>query len=200
MKEQVTDGELHARGYVQHLLTMSCSVFIPFVCRKCGNCCRLIGVPFDYFDLSSIATLLKLGVEQVITTYLGEVLDAKDGHIEYRFTKARLPCPFLTGNLCAIYAVRPDPCRAYPVGTDAGAGGISCPARLEARRAEKALGRGVPYYTTPILRPEDLHNGRQRPVIKKRAWERIKSKYMKTSPSDEALRDFLMINGPCATS
>jgi len=187
----VLTSELH-NGYLQHLLTMNCRVFIPLVCKKCGKCCREVGVDLSYFDPYSIAKHLKLDVSEVVTRYLGEVAYADEKSIKFGITKPRLPCPFLADGVCTIYPIRPGPCRSFPIVTDFGDHRIGCPARQEASRAERALGRGIPYYTTPIC--DKVLQARHTPFIKKNAWERIESKYLKTNPSDEALRIFLSVN------
>jgi Fe-S-cluster containining protein len=78
------------------------------LCQRCGNCCR-----------NRVQIRLKKEELQTISDAL---------HVEYKRLKDRLkaipmgdgtfvvpqPCPFLRGELCGIYQVRPETCRGYP--------------------------------------------------------------------------------------
>ncbi len=78
------------------------------LCMRCGDCCR------------------KRGQIRVKKEELQTIADAF--HMEYKRLKDRVkatplgdgtfaitqPCPFLKGNMCGIYSVRPGTCRGYP--------------------------------------------------------------------------------------
>jgi len=95
-----------------------------------------IGLPFDNFRLSAIAKFLQLEVQEVIERYYGHVTD--EGELFIGEDAKRTPCPFLDkdgGELkCAIYKVRPEGCRAYPLDTDCGTQDVDCPAEREVFR------------------------------------------------------------------
>jgi len=77
-------------------------------CVKCGECCRRSNpINFHKLELETIASFTK-------TTY--KKLKKKIGAVprgDGTFDVAA-PCPFLKGNLCSIYPVRPIVCRAFP--------------------------------------------------------------------------------------
>lgn len=178
------------QGYVLKLLTAGCRVFIPFVCKRCGECCRKVGVHPRAIDVIAVAEYLDISVEEVIEDYMGKVISRDEEKIEYE-ASIRRPCPFLKGNECLIYPVRPGQCKAFPVGTDCGDRGIGCPGNKEAMRAWRTLGRGIPYSVKPILR-----FGAEVSHIPPEKWDKILAKYRRSHPSKEALELFIKFNRP----
>lgn len=175
---------MEPQGHILKLFTTGCRVFIPFVCKRCGECCRKIGVDPHAIDIFTVAEYLDISVEEVIETYLGGEIISRDGK---KFIKAsiRHPCPFLKGNECLIYPVRPNQCKAFPIGTDGRDHGIGCPAMKEVRRAWRALGEGsVESFDDEVCRipPEE--------------WDEILAMYRKSRPSKEALELFIKFNQP----
>jgi len=77
-------------------------------CRSCANCCRTRQPVFSRVEVQRIAAYLGLTMEEVRTRYLTS--DAETG----KYITQALPCPFLDGNLCGIYEVRPAVCANYP--------------------------------------------------------------------------------------
>jgi len=77
-------------------------------CRTCANCCRTRHPVFTRTEVQRIAAHLGLTLEEVRSRYLTS--DAETG----RYITRELPCPFLDGNLCGIYEVRPAVCADYP--------------------------------------------------------------------------------------
>ena len=65
--------------------------------------------------------------------------------------------------------------------------------KAELRKIRKALGRGVPYCTTPCTK-EDLKKKLQKPNPKQ--WKRIWRKFLKTNPLGDVLRIFKEVNSP----
>lgn len=178
-------------GWIQHLLTTGEIVFIPFVCRKCGKCCREVSVHPDHFNPYEIADYLNLSVREVVETYFGEITYLNSERVEWKQTKSRKPCAFHEENKCKIYPIRPGPCRAFPISTDFGDSGIGCPGRLEYVRARKRLGRGIPYYTEPYwgdTRPE-VH-------VKTKRWKKTLDKYLSINPCEKAIKIFIQSNNP----
>lgn len=77
-------------------------------CRSCANCCRTRHPVFRRAEVERIAAHLGLTDADVRDRYLTS--DADTG----KYITRTLPCPFLDGNLCAIYPVRPAVCANYP--------------------------------------------------------------------------------------
>jgi Fe-S-cluster containining protein len=77
-------------------------------CRSCANCCRSQHPVFSRKEVQRIAAYLGLTAEEVWSRYLTS--DAETG----KYITRDLPCPFLDGNLCSIYEVRPAVCADYP--------------------------------------------------------------------------------------
>ena len=89
------------------------SINLPFLCTKCGNCCRLE----DFLTAGKLegkpskqpeahATAKRLYEE------LGNLW--AENETQYDDYIMRTPCPFLINNACAIYEIRPDGCRQFP--------------------------------------------------------------------------------------
>ncbi len=85
----------------------------PFVCQKCGACCRVPGiVRLTEEDITALAGELQLSEEAFIDAYTvlapGRTGLALAGEIDG-------PCCFLTeDNLCRVHRTRPQQCRDYP--------------------------------------------------------------------------------------
>lgn len=172
--EEKTDEEIYI-GKIQHLFTTSEVVFVPFVCHRCGKCCRELSVSeFDPFEIAA---------------FLGVSLHEVEKYFRERKAK---PCPFLSGNKCTIYPVRPYPCRVYPIGTDFGDCGIGCPGLLEVRRAVKKLDQGIPYCTRSYIAHQPPNKVRVRPE----RWNKTLEKYLRSKPSKKALELFIKVNKP----
>lgn len=105
-----------------------------FNCHRCGKCCTEIGLPYDAQRLPDIAKFLGIDLDEVLNRYYGH--RTTDGMLEFDDQK-RKPCPFLEKHgdrtACGIHSVRPSGCRAYPIDTDFGDGGIGCPAYQEVK-------------------------------------------------------------------
>jgi Fe-S-cluster containining protein len=95
-------------------------VVVPFVCHRCGNCCRNYYPGIEMDMLPEIANIINKPIYE-IQAKLGEDCDAHN---------AGRPkdCFFLeqgTGS-CLIYAIRPDGCRLFPTLTKTGLGKVDC--------------------------------------------------------------------------
>lgn len=77
-------------------------------CQSCANCCRARYPTFTRAEVQRIATHLGTTLEVLRQTHFTS--DAETG----KYTLKALPCPFLDGNRCSIYAVRPAVCADYP--------------------------------------------------------------------------------------
>jgi len=76
-------------------------------CTDCANCCRELGPRISTADLDPLAKALGLKRQTFEKEWIR--LD-EDGDKVF----AGLPCPFLDGNLCAVYTKRPRSCEDYP--------------------------------------------------------------------------------------
>ena len=77
-------------------------------CKTCGNCCRVIKPVLRQKDIEKLSQGLKVS----ITSFKDKYLVKRENGEGYTFNKRR--CPFLSGNLCSLYAYRPEDCRSYP--------------------------------------------------------------------------------------
>ena len=77
-------------------------------CRKCGNCCKIIGPRLKDKDIERLSAHLKLTHEAFAGEYLSQSKD-EDG-CQFKAS----PCPFLADNSCTVYDVRPEDCRSFP--------------------------------------------------------------------------------------
>lgn len=80
-------------------------------CIACANCCHTIDVYLTADDADRLAGALDMPVGDVILRYVNRAEAAAEGEWG-RFRTS--PCALLDGNLCRVYAHRPEACRAYP--------------------------------------------------------------------------------------
>lgn len=80
-------------------------------CKACGNCCRALAVYLEERDVERLAEGLQETFERVMDEYISIEVSHVMG--EWGAFKHR-PCAFLRGNLCGVYAHRPQACRDYP--------------------------------------------------------------------------------------
>ena len=87
-----------------------------FSCRRCGKCCKKIGIPWTELDPYLAADYLHMDLTDFMSAY-GYVINAYSGEIEPVEYNAA-PCPFLKYDrenaVCKIYPVRPWICKGYP--------------------------------------------------------------------------------------
>ena len=81
----------------------------PWVCSQSGECCRRVeAVALTELELRELA---RVRPDQRLN-----LRHREDGMWEFQAA----PCPFLDGNQCGVYAVRPLNCRRWMCGRDAG--------------------------------------------------------------------------------
>ncbi len=129
------------------------SINLPFLCNKCGVCCTLD----DFLIAGKIKTEPKNPDAQAkadaLYEELGTLWEADPEKYEHRITHT--PCPFLSGNTCSIYEIRPDGCRQYP-NTLFGMQTIDCEplnrfkTQLAALKKGKATEKTLHFTTQPI--------------------------------------------------
>ena len=87
-----------------------------FECRRCGKCCREIGIPWSELDTHSAAVYLHMELDDFLDSY-GYGVNEYSGQIEHP-EHGVTPCPFLKydkeSSICRIYPVRPWICKGYP--------------------------------------------------------------------------------------
>jgi hypothetical protein len=76
-------------------------------CKTCANCCRRLEVFVTETDAARLQSAVVIPIEEVIEH------DVARAHGEWGMFLDK-PCRFLNGNLCSIYAHRPESCRRYP--------------------------------------------------------------------------------------
>lgn len=83
-------------------------------CTQCANCCRSLDVYLTEQDAQWLTEGLSLTTEETVAQYI----DRESASEVQEWGKFRAcPCAFLKGNLCSIYAHRPESCRTYPAFT-----------------------------------------------------------------------------------
>lgn len=87
-----------------------------FNCKRCGECCQKIGIPWSELDPRLAADHLNMNLEDFGDLY-GFFRDEYSGELENIEYNAA-PCPFLKYTMknafCSIYPVRPWICKGYP--------------------------------------------------------------------------------------
>ena len=79
-------------------------------CTSCANCCRQVKPSFSENEVERVARRLGMEQQQFIERYL----EPTEAGSENPWPKRTRPCPFLNGNLCAVYEDRPADCSGYP--------------------------------------------------------------------------------------
>ena len=87
-----------------------------FDCRRCGRCCREIGIAWSELETDLVADYLNMGLKDFLDS-CGYITNGYSGEIEHP-DPGVTPCPFLKYNkdtaICKIYPVRPLICKGYP--------------------------------------------------------------------------------------
>lgn len=79
-------------------------------CKTCGNCCRAISPGLNHEDIKRFSRGLTLDAED----FKQQFLKKPDKSYSEKLIFNKLPCPFLDGNLCSHYELRPKACRSFP--------------------------------------------------------------------------------------
>lgn len=103
-------------------------VIVPFVCHRCGNCCR------RYYP--AIEPELLPEIERIITKPISRIQERLMEDCEAHRSGFPADCFFLDSiaNTCRIHDVKPQPCRVFPSLVASGAGKVDCPAHREHMR------------------------------------------------------------------
>lgn len=116
------------------------SINLPFVCNKCGVCCKL-----DDFLTAGPAKVTQTENPQLhrrlkeIYEEMGKRWEADQEKYDQYITHTA--CPFLKDKICTIYQYRPDGCRQFP-NTPFGMLSEDCAALDRFKKQQYALCRG----------------------------------------------------------
>lgn len=78
-------------------------------CTACANCCRVATTPVTDRDAERLARFIGSRLTDFLRDYTVETPD--EGRILKRDENG---CVFLQGNLCSVYAARPQTCELFP--------------------------------------------------------------------------------------
>jgi Fe-S-cluster containining protein len=85
------------------------SINLPFLCNKCGVCCKLE----DFLTAGETKADSEVDAKvKALFQELGKMWEADPA--KYHNYVAKTSCPFLVNNTCSIYEIRPDGCRLFP--------------------------------------------------------------------------------------
>jgi len=160
-------------------------VVVPFVCRRCGRCCRQWSPQICGELIPVVSGHLGLSEE--------EVRKRHEVHYKSKWGPAPLDCLFLSeDSRCTISRLRPRGCRLYPLKTDAGACGVDCPGHEEFLRVVESLCRRRIYAEMCIVTRLGRHRGRH---PGREAWARLWRKFLFARPCKDLIRTFVELNG-----
>ncbi len=119
------------------------SINLPFLCTRCGICCTLD----DFLTAGPINAKPDEHPEvhakmKALCEELGKMWAADEA--KYDDYTLHTPCPFLVDNVCSIYEIRPEGCRAFPK-TTFGMQTQDCSALTRFKKQSSALKKGERY-------------------------------------------------------
>lgn len=153
---------------------------VPIICRRCGNCCKAYYVPVDIESLPEISRVIQQPIHR-IQEELNQNLDL--------FIKGKPEdCLFLSGCMCLIHEIKPEPCRQFPSVTDFGPAMVDCPSHKEYKRIEKQFcNRGV----VKISRPTSSRRPRK---IPRQELGPLADTMKDAGASESLIREFINLN------
>ncbi len=156
-----------------------CVVRIPFVCRQCGKCCRILSkIVFDPVEkkiyMENIEEISKHVSMDELIEELSRKIDAKH--------PVKLPCPFLKDDRCSIHPIRPKSCRVFPLGKELDQG-IGCPGLKRLMELTSA-------FNAESLEFKFVEGDIEKTKVSKEVFE----KFLSLSPSDEEIELFFKLN------
>lgn len=159
-------------------------VLVPFVCRRCGECCLWYVPWMPEKNLRKIAGDLGLPAE--------EILQCHQEAYQKRIRGQTVPCPFIgADHLCTIHGhpLRPDSCSLSPFSFDKPS--FDTPACHEHRRIVEALTAGETDFE--IYDSSFCPEMQIRPVPEF-AWPGVWRRFLSTEPTLAVVREFLRLN------
>lgn len=158
-------------------------IVVPFICHKCGNCCRKYYPEIDPELLPEIERIINKPID-VIQAQLSDDCKAHNSGIP-------TDCCFLDpiSNECLIYTIRPDSCRSYPSLTQSGSGDDDCPGQKEYKNVVEKFVKYEKF--AEVFKPTCSKKVRS---IPNREWQNILRKLEKTKASEIFIQNFFMMN------
>ena len=102
------DIEIKELDSIVHKLVERVSMEID--CTACGNCCKKVLPTLEQEDIERLSH----GLDTTPEAFKRQFLVKNDEAFSEGFIFKKKPCPFLKGNLCSHYALRPTACRSFP--------------------------------------------------------------------------------------
>lgn len=159
-------------------------VLIPFICQRCGACCRNFAPQIPADDWPKIVQYLNKPQEEIKRQH-------KECYMR-KFTETPADCIFLDGkHHCMIYPLRPEGCRLYPF-TDFGACDRNCPGHGEFHRIVDAFFNSRIY--AAMWEPGSYRRKDKLRTVPIREWPKLLRKFMKAQPSNAMVQKFFKIN------
>ena len=101
--------DLSSREMDRHVHRITAEITAQIDCTKCANCCKQIRPVLDEDDILRFSNGIGLTIQEFESQYIQ--IDESD---PFTYTFKKLPCPFLTRDLCTNYDHRPAVCHSYP--------------------------------------------------------------------------------------
>lgn len=105
------DDDLQDSVLDAYITALALPIIQAIDCKTCGNCCRSLAVFLEEDDAKRLSQGAFIPLETITAHFLDTENATQFG--EWGMFK-QLPCPFLSGTLCTVYAHRPNACREYP--------------------------------------------------------------------------------------
>ncbi len=175
---------MHNSPYPHRIIEYSeYDVIIPFICHRCGNCCRTFYPSIDPEMLPEVARVLNTPIA-VIQAQLGADCEAHNAGTP-------TDCYFLepADNTCRIHEVKPEACRLFPSLTDTGLGKVDCPGYREFKNIVGELSKNSGF--TRIRKPTASEKLRRIPDHKR---QYILLKLEKLNATELFIQKFLVMN------
>jgi Fe-S-cluster containining protein len=155
---------------------------VPFVCHRCGNCCRGFYPAIDMDILPESAAATGMSIAEIQT----ELARRCVAHNADR----PMDCLFLApgGDGCLIDAVRPDCCQMFPALTETGRGKVDCPGHKEFHRVVKGFPQAK---EARVRKATHLRQPRRIPENK---WAETLLVLKKAGASDMLVGQFVLVN------
>jgi uncharacterized protein len=88
----------------------------PFVCRRCGNCCRGEGfVWLSDDDIERISGRLRITRKEFVAQYTCRLTDFGGGIVLINKDDKAISCIFLEAYGCSVHEVKPGQCAGFPM-------------------------------------------------------------------------------------
>ena len=156
-------------------------ILLPFICYKCGNCCRKY-TPQIYMDKIPL---------------ISEFLDVPENELKKRHEESYMSepqgdCPFLAeDNLCSIYPFRPSNCRLYPLETMLHNADVDCPGYREFRSIWEEFSKGRKYFA---LRNPNVNKATVVRKVPEEEWPKLLNIFFRCKPSTQMISKFKKMN------